>query len=289
MSPNKATAKDEEKADPPQRISKEISILLRWRKLVDDCKSTAGSANKPERTTLLPQLDERMNEINDKLDGQEDKIGAIIEYPLGGDKEADRIKLFFCAQCILSTEIRENWRIIWAIDYLNWLAGQDVTDNDLLSYEEGFREDERWPICYLIKETEKTATRCKKEDKILDFERWLHQQSIFCGHIAFKLESLYGYLVKTHWRAETDEEKEGLIAKFGQVGGLLFDEAARANRGELSNIALRSRERSDGKIAATSSEIIFEISKRIEPSGVLSWKLCLPPGFLECCSPSLGL
>jgi hypothetical protein len=129
----------------------------------------------------------------------------------------------------------------------------------------------------------------KKRVKSLILKGGYISSQFFFGHIAFKLECLYGYLVKTHWRAETDEEKEGLIAKFGQVGGLLFDEAARANRGELSNIALRSRERSDGKIAVTSSEIISEISKRIEPSGVLSWKLCLPPGFLECYSPSLGL
>jgi hypothetical protein len=62
MSPNKATAKSEEKAnfpDPPQGTSEGESILLSWRKLVDDFKSTAGSAKKPEGTTLLPHFFKR--------------------------------------------------------------------------------------------------------------------------------------------------------------------------------------------------------------------------------------
>jgi hypothetical protein len=105
-------------------------------------------------------------------------------------------------------EIHGNLRNICAIDYLNSLAGQEVTDNALLWREKELSKDERCHIHDLIKEAEKTATKCKTEGKILDYEKWLHQQSNYFGHAAFALECLRDDLVKTHWKAETDDEKE---------------------------------------------------------------------------------
>lgn len=160
------------------------------------------------------------------------------------------------------------------------LTGQEVTNDALLSREKLLDENERWYIRDIIQDAKEAATKSKTEGKILDYEKWLYQQSIFFAYAAFQLETLRNDLLKTHWKAENNEEKEKISAKYGDIGEILFHEAARARREELSEIALRSRERAYGNVEVRISRITTEISEQVNESAV-EWAHSLPPGFFH--------